>query len=233
MENRYILAFLVISLAVFLSSCVSQVSEPMSPGTADIESAMPSEQSNETQSDLAEDKQETAPASSAEVIALLGKAESKVKSIRYKYKGPETKDMFYDFFVKVPKIKYIPDREIKSYINPEDYDTIFLDTSKKTAASYCIDKQCISVGKKADIEYNDYYIKTPLDWLGEIQLAEKLSEEMLQNRNVWKLQTNFGLAWIDTYYGVPLQVENNGSRYIFSSVAYNTVLDSDVVLPQE
>lgn len=108
--------------------------------------------------------QPEAPAGIAnDVKDLLAKYKTKATSIHYNYKGPETADNFYEFFIKGSKIKYLPSRAIKALDKPESWDTIYLDASTRTAASYCEDSSCLSKGKKSDLNFNDVYLATPYD----------------------------------------------------------------------
>ena len=166
---------------------------------------------------------------SAEVKELLDKHKTRVKSIYYKYRGPETGTNFYEFYIKDYKIKYNPFLEIKSLDKPDSYDSIFIDNSAKTAQSYCIAAYCAYKGKKADLNYNDAYISTVFDWVDGLTKAEKAGEEVIDNRNTWKIETNKGILWIDTFYGIPLKIDSSGKTYKFEQISVNSVQDSDVV----
>ena len=73
----------------------------------------------------------------AEIRELLGKSKTRVSSVYYQYRGPETGSNFHEFYIKSSKIKYKPHLEIKTLDKPESYDSIFIDTNAKSAASYC------------------------------------------------------------------------------------------------
>ncbi len=168
---------------------------------------------------------------SAEVKELLDKSKTRVKNIYYKYRGPETSktgDNFFEFYVKDTKIKYIPAREIQSLDLPDSYDVIFIDKTAETAISYCEATYCAYKGKKADLNYDEAYIKTVLDWVDGITDAKKVGEEIIDERNTWKVEANNGILWIDTFYGIPLKIESNGKTYRFQQISANSVQDSDV-----
>lgn len=165
---------------------------------------------------------------SVEVKGLLDKSKARVQSIYYKYKGPETGDNFYEFYIKGDKIKYKPALEIRTLDQKDSYDSIFIDKISETAQSYCIATYCLYKGKKADLSYGDAYISTVFDWIGVTQ-AKKIGEEVIDDRNVWKIETNKGILWIDTFYGIPLKVESGGKIYRFQHISINSVQDSDVV----
>ena len=164
---------------------------------------------------------------STEVQELLSKHKTKVSSIRYNYRGPETGDNFHKFYIKGTKIKYEPYLEIKTLDKQESYDTIFIDTAANTAQSYCVAAYCTYQGLKGNLNYNEAYIDTILDWLNVAQ-ASKLGEEVIDSRSTWKIQTEKGILWIDTFYGVPLKVDADGDIYKFEQLSVNSVADADV-----
>ena len=167
---------------------------------------------------------------SDEIKNLLSKVE-KVESMSYKYKGPETKDFFYEFFVKGDRIKYISDPTFKDlHLDDDAYESVFIKKETEFAGGYCYDRRCRVSGKKATLNYGEVYINTPFDWLEEMGKAEKLGEELLGKRKTWRLNTdNAGIVWVDIFFGVPQQVEYNNSLYQFTQMTFNTVKDSDVI----
>ncbi len=171
------------------------------------------------------------PQISTEVKQLLDKSKAKVNNIYYKYRGPETTSVGFDiieFYVKGGKIKYKPTRELISLDRQDSYDVVYIDSVSKTAQKYCDDRACIYKGKKGDLDYNNAYISTIFDWINAIKKADKVGEEVIDDRNVWKVNTNEGILWLDTFYGIPLQIESNGKIYKFQQLAVNSVQDSDV-----
>ena len=168
---------------------------------------------------------------SPEVQELLNKYKAKLRSISYKYKGPETADNFHNFYVKGDKIKYLPWLAIKTLDKPESYDSVFVDKTARTIQTYCLAAYCTYKGKKSELSYADAYIKTIFDWLEGITEAEKLGEEVIDDRSTWKIQTNNGVLWVDTFYGIPLKVESFGKNYRFQQLSVNGVTDADVTPP--
>ncbi len=165
---------------------------------------------------------------SAEVQELLAKNKNKVKNIYYKYRSPQTGSNFYEFFAKGDKIKYLPYKEIKTMDKQESYDSVFIDKTAKTAQSYCEAAYCLYKGKKADLDYQESYIPTIFDWLSGITQAKKVGEEVIDERSTWKVDTNEGILWIDTFYALPLKIESGGKTFRFEQIAVNGVQDSDV-----
>lgn len=165
----------------------------------------------------------------AEVKELLDKSKAKVKSAYYKYYGPETGANFYEFYLKDSKIKYNPNRELKTLDRLDSYDTIFIDKSLKTAESHCVATYCTYKGKKQDLDYDDAYIPTIIDWGSGLTYAKKIGEEVIDDRSTWKVDSSKGTLWIDIFYGIPLKVDSSGKSYRFRQISVNSVQDSDVV----
>ena len=177
----------------------------------------------------AEEEEEAIDEDTVAIRELLAEGKS-VKSISYKYKGPETGANYYDFYVKGDKVRYIPDRGIKSMDEKNSYNAIYLDKAESTAEAYCDDRQCRYKGKKADLRFVEYDMLTPFDWLDKITTAKKVGEELLGARKTWKLEANDNIIlWVDTFsYGVPLQIMHNDNKYEFTKMTFNSVKDSDV-----
>ncbi|MDP3765288.1 MAG: hypothetical protein Q8R04_02145 [Nanoarchaeota archaeon] len=216
--KKYLFISYFIFLLVFMIACapVQKESAPISKSEANA--GKPSEP-------VIGQKQEV----SAEVKELLDKSKTRVRSIYYKYKGPETGNSFYEFYAKDAKIKYLPALEIKSLDAVDSYDTIFIDKTAKTAVSYCVAYYCKYKGKKQDLNYDDVYISTVLDWVSSLTSTKKVGEEVIDDRSTWKIETNKGILWVDTFYGIPLKVESSGKTYRFQQISVNSVQDADVV----
>jgi hypothetical protein len=161
------------------------------------------------------------------VKPLLGQAATRVKSMSYKYKGPETNNLVYDIYIKGAKMAYVT-TDKNEYSLPTDYNIIYLDTAAKTAMSYCTHQTCVPKGKRGDVTYSAIYIATPLDWLEGITSAKKVGEEQIERRATMIVDTNKGKMWIETYYGVPMQVQKDGTTYLFQQMAFNAITDAQV-----
>ena len=178
---------------------------------------------------IEEVEEEKEDAISSEVKELLSLADKKVRSITYRYKGPPEDNFFYEFSVRDNKIKYIIDPTFKDLqLDDESYDAIYLNEDFKTALAYCDSRKCRVKGKKTVLDYDQAYIMTPLDWLSNIEFAEKVGEELIDKRSTWKLSTNIGTMWIDTFFGVPVQVKFGDTTYKFNKMVFNGVKESDV-----
>ena len=221
MERKYLVIFFVVILALVISCAPVQQAAPTAPTTKTEANAKPSAA---TPTATSQPKQEI----SADVKDLLTKYKTKVNSIHYNYRGPQTGSNFFEFYVKGTKIKYLPYRETKVLDKRESYDSIFIDKTSKTAQSYCLAPYCIYKGKKENLNYADVYISTIFDWIDSITQAKKVGEEIIDDRSTWKLDTNQGILWVDTFYGIPLKIESGGKTFKFEQLAVNSVQDSDV-----
>ena len=221
MVKKYLVVFFVVILAFVVSCTPVQQAAPTAP-------AAPKAEVNVNPSAATPTTQQPSQDISAEVEGLLNKSKTRVKSIYYKYKGPETGNDFYDFYVKDTKIKYKPALEIKTLDTADSYDTIFIDKTARTAASYCVATYCAYKGKKQDLSYDDAYILTIFDWVSDLTEANKVGEEVIDDRNTWKIETNKGILWIDTFYGIPLKAESGGKTYRFQQISANSIADADV-----
>ena len=219
--KKYSFILVFISILGFIMACapVQKESVPFSTPEAQIEAGQNSQ----------EPAAETKQSISSDVKEILDKSETSVKGIYYKYKGPETGNDFYEFYAKGTKVKYKPTLEIKTLDREESYDTIFIDKAAKTAASYCVAEYCAYKGKKQDLKYDDAYISTVFDWVTGLTFAKKIGEEVIESRSTWKIETNKGIIWVDTFYGIPLKADSSGKIYRFEQIAANGVQDSDVV----
>jgi hypothetical protein len=217
-RGELVLAFVVI--AIFVISCAAQQ-------TSTPPAQQPSRQTTEQTTQQPTPQKQTISAS-AEVLDMLNKHKTKVSSIQYNYKGPETSNNYHKFYIKGTKIKYEPYLAIKTLDREDSYDTIFIDTAAKTAQSYCIAAYCKYSGLKENLNYDDAYIDTIFDWL-KVTQATKVGEEVIDSRSTWKLQTNKGIIWVDTFYGVPLKADADGVVYKFEQLSVGSVTDADIL----
>ncbi|HII65395.1 TPA: hypothetical protein HA295_01300 [Candidatus Woesearchaeota archaeon] len=214
--------------AVMLTACVQQQATPqeeMPQQTAPQDEAAAPEQ--QTAPSAQQQAPETRDAIEEGIKPLLQQASARVKSLRYKYEGPETNKALFDFYVKGTKAAYAPENK-NDYSAPDDYNIIYLDTATQTAASYCDHRTCNPRGKRADLVYSAVSLPTPLDWLGGITSANHVGQEQIEQRSVTIVQTNNGKLWIDNYYGAPMRAEKDGVLYHYKQMAFNDVTDAQV-----
>lgn len=239
-----ILIVLVLSILVVLAGCGVKETPTMSntePEKETITSTPKETETTETKPAEQEPEPEaTGKGLSKKVLDLL-ELNSKVTGIKYNYQDITIRPQVYTISIKGDKIKVeIPRDTIE---NPDyRYTTIYLDTQTGEAEAYCEDRDdfyCPDPNKPFDVDYNEYYKKTPYAWLEILRQADEaevVAEETIDRRKVMKviaiedgLQTEY---WIDNYYGMPLQIIVDGDKeegfYYFREMAFNKVKDTDV-----
>ncbi|MBI2658997.1 hypothetical protein HYX05_02750 [Candidatus Woesearchaeota archaeon] len=219
--KRGLSALCIVSLLVLIIACAPAQVAPATTAPKTESSTAAKTQTTTTQ-------EKPAGEIAADVKDILSKHKTKITSVYYKYRGPETGSNFHEFYVKGNKIKYKPHLELKTLDGPESYDAIFIDKVAKTAQSYCTAAYCAYKGKKESLNYDDAYIETVFDWLS-VTSAKKVGEEVIDSRNTWKIETNNGILWVDTFYGIPLKADSGGKTYRFEQLAVNSVTDADVM----
>jgi len=232
-KSEIIFPLIIFSLFI-ISACAQTTFVPeknarQEPAGVDVVKETSKTEVIEVVEEVKETAEEVSEEEISEVEELLNIADKKVESIRYSYKGPETNDFVYNFFVKGNKVKYILDPPYKVIdVDDDAYDAIYVNSEFETVLAYCDNKKCRVKGKKEVLNYDENYILTPFDWLDEIESAEKVGERLIERRNTLKLSTNDFSIWIDTFFGVPLQVETADNLYKFEKMSFNDVKDEDV-----
>ncbi|MEK6809404.1 MAG: hypothetical protein AABY40_01900, partial [Nanoarchaeota archaeon] len=165
----------------------------------------------------------------SEVEELLAKSKN-VVSMSYDYKRvdqPLEKPLKV-WIKKVTVKQELPTQT--NILNSKEMDIIVFNTLAKTANAYCESKKyCIKTGDIGAVDYNQYYLKTPLDWIEGVSSAKKKGEARLANRDVWILQLEGEvIMYVDTFFGVPLRVDNGQERYEFQNPVFNGVTDEEV-----
>ena len=231
---KYLIA---IFLVLLLVGCAKEV--PEQPTTQKTQEPITEQQPIEETPKQQEEKpvetdstKETREEMSAQSKEILGLSDKRVRSLKYTYFGSETLPAAYDFWVKGDKIKIEFPKGGEYWIDQEVYKFVYLDKADKTAVAVCAEDAgaCdISLGPQ-EISFGVYgNIKTPLEWLDEITALDIVSTENLHTREVYRAESNIGMVWIDTYTGVPLQIEKDGKTLLrVEGMVVNQVKDSDV-----
>jgi len=233
MNNKLIITIIIFSFLI-ISACTQtplapEKNTPQDPARVDVVSETSKIKIIEIEEEVEDPAEKVSEEEITEVEELLSISDKKVEGIRYSYKGPETKDFIYEFFVKGNKIKYILNPSFKVIDVDEDaYDTVYINKESETALAYCDGRKCRVKGKKGVLDYNENYILTPFDWLNKIESVDKVGEQLIDRRNTKKLTTNDFSIWVDTFFGVPLQVETTDNLYQFEKMSFNGVKDEDV-----
>lgn len=115
------------------------------------------------------------------------------------------------YFVKDNFIK-IKLYSVNLYDRENYFNTVYLDTSRKTAVGYCEDpSRCLDMKREFTLDYMTFIIPTPRDWIDELTYAKWIGAEQFDNRlsNVIEYKRIGGdtvRVWVDSYSGVPVQV---------------------------
>ncbi|MBU1111520.1 MAG: YtxH domain-containing protein [archaeon] len=157
---------------------------------------------------------------------------NKLTSISYNYRAESAVDSgMYEIYLKGDMMKIIlPDET--NILHTLDMDTVIIDWGDRTAISYCASvKYCEETGEKGEVSIDKYYVMNPIFWLDKIDTAEKTEERKLFNRDATVADINGGeyVFWIENFYGVPLQVEEDGEIIaVFADAIFNRVDDSEM-----
>jgi len=159
----------------------------------------------------------------------------------YKYNLSDTaypkKEYFYfdGRFVKI----ILP--ELRKHTTGEKYDEIFLDRMTKTALSHCSIKYCPKPNQDKNLEivdYNDYYINDPMEYLYKASNANYTGEAMIGDNYVKvydiKFENKPARIWLQEYYGYPLKIEvyDPENRVIeFQNMMIDATRSGEVDLP--
>lgn len=219
MKKIVILGLLLLSLSL-LASCAPRYVCPDGSVAADPESC-PKGQEQIIDPET--------PTLNTVVVELLTKSKN-VESMSYEYKRLD-RPLERPVNVWVKKLLVKQEVNVQTDIQKKnEMDTVIFDTGARTATAYCESVRfCLKTGEKGEVDYEQYYIKTPLDWIDGVTSAEKISEAVIDGRKVWQLRTPEGVdLWVDTFYGVPLRVDAEGVRYQFDNPLFNGVKDEEV-----
>jgi hypothetical protein len=157
---------------------------------------------------------------------------SKLKSMNYYYYETDGAQG-YGYYIKGSNVKVI--LAGSSIYKAENlFDTVYLDLNVKSAFGYCLNRQrCGPNPSIKTLNFNDYYRKTPLDWVQEITSGSKTGEEQIGGRDTYIISfsragTDYKV-WLDTYFGVPLKFQEGQKTYEYREAKFNMVSDNDVV----
>ncbi|KYK25204.1 hypothetical protein AYK26_06315 [Euryarchaeota archaeon SM23-78] len=127
--------------------------------------------------------------------------------------------------------------ETKVRFSKEDsFDTVYLDLVELTAVAYCEsrDKElCPDRDKAYRVAFDDYYVETPFEWLAKITKANLTGKsQSIEGRNaievMFEVKGEPGVMFVDSYFGVPLEVTFKGKKYEFRDIVINEVKSQDL-----
>ncbi|MBW3017721.1 hypothetical protein KY325_01025 [Candidatus Woesearchaeota archaeon] len=139
------------------------------------------------------------------VRELLDKAE-KLDPLRYYMRETPYFREQYEALVRANKMKVILP-EPSTFVRGEYFNTVYLDLDKKEAVAYCEDrKRCNDFEKQFDVDYDDYYRLTPVDWAMSLKCAKVLGTETMFSRDValveYEKNGKTSNMWLYIYNGV-------------------------------
>jgi len=179
-----------------------------------------------------------------DVKELLSKADEKITSYQFTYAGPPDNLARDVWNIKGTRIKV--ELFDENWISHDEYyDTVYIDTVKKTAVGYCQNPRtarCADKDKEFDVNYEGIMIKTPYQWVKSLQTpVEILGTEMLYDRKVTVLRYMDGekeyKQWVDSFAGLTtrVQIKEPGKdpvKWEYRYLAINSVRDSDLEMKQ-
>jgi len=259
---------LTILIIILLTACTStkQTDAKNTPTGAIVAQEKPAQQEEQKEIPLApiekiQPKEEITPAElppapseskiiieksrqfSPELRDLLQKADNEVKSVQYIYAESPDNVGFDEYLIKGTKMKILL-FEKNDYVIDDYYNAVYVDTEKKLARGKCENRRrCISqeidnTKRVYDLPYEKYIIKTPYQWIKEIDYAEIIGFETLNNHAVTKIQTEKDGAriemWVDNRFGLPHKIritkDDKEKVYYFKNMLFNVAKDTDVIL---
>lgn len=176
------------------------------------------------------------------VESLLSKVDG-IKSYEFYYQTSDNWDLIRDkYYIKDNKMK-IKLFDVNYYNKRNYFDTVYLDMDEETAVAYCEEPghtRCVDPDKEFVISYDDFMIKTPVEWVKEIEYAEWIGTQQLDQRaaDIIEYENDDGTTtrmWIDSYSGLARQIwiyrgdtENIIEKYGFRDLAINSVKSSEM-----
>ncbi len=227
MRKFIVLLIALVIITAFIYGCGEKTAEKTSTTTPEEEKVAPDVKP--------EEKIEEKKTMPKEIQDLITKSETKVQSMQYLLdivtnQKAEGKNNIY--YIKGDKIKIKLYEPLTTLAN-ERYDTIYLDTSAKTAVAYCEDKtnpRCTDPNKTFVLSYSDVKVpKTPYQWIHSFTYAEVTGHETIENKQTTRIETPDGtILWVNVYNGMPVRVFTADTEYHFKDFATNHLKDSDV-----
>lgn len=150
---------------------------------------------------------------------------SKVNSVQYNYvESPETMPE-HTYYVSRDKMRIDLEERVK-LSKTESYDNVYLDLVDETAVAYCeyMDRTiCPDRDKAYEVEFEDYYIETPFDWVAKITGAELTGRsQTMENRNAieveFEVDGESGTMFVDSFFGIPMKITMGDKSYEFRNL---------------
>lgn len=173
--------------------------------------------------------------------ALLVRA-TKITSYEYSFTDTGLGVAGHNFtvFGKFVKVR-LP--EVREHDNGNIFDEVFMERLTKQAFSHCSKYVCEKpdIDKEIErVEYSDYYISDPMEYLYKVMAAEYIKDEMLGDQYTRVYSATFegkdARVWLQEYYGFPLKIvvrnEDDSRRTIeFKDMMIDAARRGDIELP--
>jgi hypothetical protein len=179
--------------------------EPAAPAEpAEMETEEPAAEVIETE----EQEEDGMGSITGEAVVVSGCMDPAIQDLIDKAKDVD--ELHYKMRETHEKMKIILP-EPPAFIRGEYYNAVYLDTDTKEAIAYCEDrKRCDDYNKPFEVEYDDYYRQTPMDWALTLDCGENIGTETMYNRDVvvveYEKNGKTNRMWLYNYYGVASQV---------------------------
>jgi len=207
--KKLLFVLLVVSLLV-LSACAGEKVIEEEPATEPV-----IEQEVEP---VVEEEMEPVDCVDPEIRDLIDEARDLDQLHYYMRESPYFRQQ-YEVFVKGDKMKVVLP-EASKFIRGEYYNTVYLDLNTKEAVAYCEEKRrCSDFYEAFDVDYEQYYRQTPVDWTLSLDCAKEISTERMFDRDVVLVEyTENGKT-------------NNMWLYMFNGMAAKMIEDIDAADP--
>lgn len=172
----------------------------------------------------------------------LTRRASSINAFKYEFSDTEAGIENYQFtslnrFVKLT----LPD--LREHETGEEFNEVFMDKLTETALSHCGLAYCPkgSLDKEVEkVEFDDYYLRNPVEYLYRATDAEFVKEELLDDQYTKVFSVTFegrpARIWLQEYYGFPLKIvirnEDDSKRTIkFDEVMIDSTRRGEIDLP--
>jgi len=208
----------------------SQVLDP-SDCTA-VETEQPGEEAIVIETESIEEELEEIVTEIEEVISdaakeILDKF-TKVTTLEFSYVESPAVVPEHFYFASAEKIK-VKLKTKYSFSSNEYFDTVYLNLMEKTAVAYCENNNravCPDSDKEFDVDFNEFVIETPFDWMKKVKSVELTGKEVFLQRKTTKemsfdIDGQEGTMLVDAFFGLPLKITFGGKNYEFRDVTVN------------
>jgi hypothetical protein len=165
--------------------------------------------------------------------ALIDKT-SAVKNIKFSYFRSDDAVSKNYYYVSGARMKVELTQKYR-FTKEEPYDTIYLNYDTKTATGYCerqSQSTCTPLDQAYQVDFENYRIATPYTWLSLMETGRATNRtKRIDGRQVvevsFKSEGVDGNIWLDSFFGVPLEILFNGIVYKYENMLINNAKETD------